>query len=322
MECEFCKKVLSSKTALKYHQKNTKKCLKLQNKEIDEYICIFCRKCFTNKICLTRHLDICEIKQEKDIQKITEDLQKLVIENTELKAQNEQLKLQTKEIEDLRYELEDKIDFSNNLYTTVKELTAKLKYDEIEIKNYIKTIDELKLKIEKYENNLFEIANKPRFATTNKNIYNNFIENLIPIVDEDFVNLSNQLTKEHILNYSKGLCDLVLPFLKERAYCSDLSRQIVKYKDRTGELITDPKLNIFMMKFFYSIQNEYEKISNQVIKDIMEDTEKTKLEKDLVIIKIKTHNSSVFQGGRGVENDLANFLIKTSMSVLYSNKPN
>ena len=38
MNCEYCKKVLSTKSNLNYHQKNNKSCLLIQQKESDNEI--------------------------------------------------------------------------------------------------------------------------------------------------------------------------------------------------------------------------------------------------------------------------------------------
>ena len=50
MECEFCKKSLSNKSNLIYHQKTSKKCLNIQDEiEIKLSTCEFCNKCFSTK---------------------------------------------------------------------------------------------------------------------------------------------------------------------------------------------------------------------------------------------------------------------------------
>ena len=37
MECKFCKKILSSKSALNTHQRTAKYCLKIQGKTVEKY---------------------------------------------------------------------------------------------------------------------------------------------------------------------------------------------------------------------------------------------------------------------------------------------
>ena len=64
MECQFCKKVLSSTSSLNYHQKNTKSCLKIQGKEVSnqKIQCEFCKKVLSSKSSYKRHIGICSYK--------------------------------------------------------------------------------------------------------------------------------------------------------------------------------------------------------------------------------------------------------------------
>jgi regulator of replication initiation timing len=56
MECKYCKKVLSTKSALNAHQKNTRYCLKIQGKDLSgKYNCEKCGKNFLNKNTYTYH---------------------------------------------------------------------------------------------------------------------------------------------------------------------------------------------------------------------------------------------------------------------------
>lgn len=61
MECEYCKKKLSTKTTLKIHQRKTKYCLKIQGKNIErgEYKCK-CGKDFNIKQNFLGHIDGCK----------------------------------------------------------------------------------------------------------------------------------------------------------------------------------------------------------------------------------------------------------------------
>lgn len=73
MECEYCKKILQTKSSLNSHQLKTKYCLKLQGKETKgTFECGFCKKTYTKKDHLQEHLKVCignsvhvqELKQE------------------------------------------------------------------------------------------------------------------------------------------------------------------------------------------------------------------------------------------------------------------
>jgi len=61
MECEFCKKILSSLSSLNNHKLTAKYCLKIQNKTVTEkFKCTYCDKNFTAKNTLISHTKICK----------------------------------------------------------------------------------------------------------------------------------------------------------------------------------------------------------------------------------------------------------------------
>jgi hypothetical protein len=62
MECQYCKTILKTNSALKHHQTKTKYCLKLQGKDEEKgnFICRGCDKDFHQKIHLSNHIKICE----------------------------------------------------------------------------------------------------------------------------------------------------------------------------------------------------------------------------------------------------------------------
>ena len=62
MECEFCKKTYSCKSALKYHQKNTRACLEIQGNLREGFLCKHCNKTFATTLNLKRHDQICRFK--------------------------------------------------------------------------------------------------------------------------------------------------------------------------------------------------------------------------------------------------------------------
>ena len=112
MSCEFCKKVLSSKSNLNYHQKNNKTCLLIQQKineneiEIALVDCEFCNQSFS-KSNLVKHLQKCKtrplveiIRKEKDkeieiIRKEKDkEIEKLKKKNSDLTIEVHTLKME------------------------------------------------------------------------------------------------------------------------------------------------------------------------------------------------------------------------------------
>ena len=115
MECQFCKKVLSSKGNLNYHKKKSKTCLKIQQKESTQDIeielttCDYCNKSFSTQNFrkhLCKNKIISDTKKEKDlefkkiIEKIIEkkDLEfKKIIEKKDLEIEKLQTEIKLKD---------------------------------------------------------------------------------------------------------------------------------------------------------------------------------------------------------------------------------
>lgn len=101
MECQYCKKILSTKSILKTHQQTAKYCLKKQCKEIKgKFLCELCKKDFQTKAHLYNHSNICV--------KNTPNLNILINENNILKKEIAMLKIENEKL---------RSDF-NNLATT------------------------------------------------------------------------------------------------------------------------------------------------------------------------------------------------------------
>ena len=100
MECQYCKKVLSTKSALNAHQTRTKYCLKIQGKQATEgkYNCFLCGKVFFNNNTYKYHQTTsCKTnskygKLKTEIENIKEDLNDSIKENIKLKTENDLLR--------------------------------------------------------------------------------------------------------------------------------------------------------------------------------------------------------------------------------------
>ena len=131
MECNYCKTILSSTSALNYHQKNTKSCNKLQGLNIDKKVeCEYCNKLLSSKSSLKRHIVMCKNKY-----KFIED---------ELYDAKKHIELLTNTIKELRADKSDLQDRYDNLsLTAVKRPTTSTK--NIQINNYIQKMEPLRL---------------------------------------------------------------------------------------------------------------------------------------------------------------------------------
>ena len=99
--CKYCSNELSDASALNRHQRYSKYCLRIQNKDkTDEnvFTCEHCTKSFSSKCRLKTHLDICKLKQKKEKEKEKEK-EKTESEIEQMRAEMAKLK---KEVEILK----------------------------------------------------------------------------------------------------------------------------------------------------------------------------------------------------------------------------
>jgi hypothetical protein len=133
-----------------------------------------------------------------------------------------------------------------------------------ELKNKIKELEKTNIYLtEMYERKISNLQDKleniaikaaTKSTTTNKN--NTYIQNLLPVTDQHFLDNLPNLTIEHIKKGAEGYAQYALEYpLKDRVACVDYSRRKVKYKDHDGNVITDPEMSNLTQKFFKSIQD-------------------------------------------------------------------
>jgi len=233
MECQFCKKVFTSKNTLSTHLNTAKYCLQIQGKENNCFECDFCNKTFTSKQRLYDHkTNSCKEKKQRDEEeekfKHNEEYKKL---KNEIKKKDRELK---EKLEEKEKQLKEKLEEKN------KE--TKEKYEEKD-----KQILELKAKLEKFENAV--IANSTKQSiTTNITLNDNKMLNLNDNTKiQDF--MANKITPDVLARGQEGLAEAVYNNLlkndkKELLYtCVDTSRHIFEYINEKGEVERDVKAN-------------------------------------------------------------------------------
>ena len=130
MECQHCKKVLSTKYALVTHQNSALYCLKIQGKESKKnFECDICGKEFRVKFHIQNHQKICEKNIPK---KFIDNINELKSQNNKLTTENNMLKSELKNIRE---------DYKELSITAVKKPTTSTK--NIQINNYIKNMPPL-----------------------------------------------------------------------------------------------------------------------------------------------------------------------------------
>jgi len=104
-KCDTCLKIFKTKYILNNHKKNTKYCLKLQNKNNDTYECKLCNKYFSSKYNLDIHTRTCYNYNLKIHEEYELKLQKQE-EEYELKLQKQEEKYELK-IKDLQNQIKE-----------------------------------------------------------------------------------------------------------------------------------------------------------------------------------------------------------------------
>lgn len=232
MECLFCKKNLSSKYNLSYHQKTNKKCLSIQEVENNNIIevklstCDFCNKSFTSQN-LKVHLSICKIKIEHDNKKkLEEENEKKIVE---LKKENE------KKIDELKKDYEKKLKKQKKLLQ-IKDIEICKLQKELEVKDEIYDDEHKTIKT---------IALQPRNNTNNNN-NTNIIGNLNLDDTEKIKNvIETNFTTDDILDGQKGLANFAVRNILKDEHgnllyaCTDSSRKMFKFRNLDGQIIKD-----------------------------------------------------------------------------------
>jgi hypothetical protein len=134
----------------------------------------------------------------------------------------------------------------NIQYLQYKEKIRDLSIQLTEQKeHYEKKIKELQ---DKLENIAVKAVSRP--TTTNKTQINNFIQQLQPVTEDKLKESVSNLT---IKKGPEGYAQYALEYpLKDKIICVDYSRRKVKFKDKDGNVITDPEMTGLTTKFFNS----------------------------------------------------------------------
>jgi len=133
-------------------------------------------------------------------------------------------------------------------------------------------IEELKKMVRELQDKLENVAIKAASRSTNTMQINNYIQKLELTTDEYLEEKVPQLTIEHIKKGPKGYAEYALEHpLNNRLICVDYSRRKVKYKDKEGNVITDPEMTKLAKKLFESINSR----NKELIMEFLQDTSGT-----------------------------------------------
>lgn len=147
MECLFCKKILSSKYHLKYHQKTTKSCIALQNGAVTTKLheCDYCKKTFTALHNLEYHAHVCKKRPG------------FISKNVKLEHSMEDLKRLMQYIR----QLEETITRQKKYIDT--ELQQQRKYIDTEVQQQKSTMNRIELKVDIVHSQLKETVEEHEY---------------------------------------------------------------------------------------------------------------------------------------------------------------
>jgi hypothetical protein len=163
-----------------------------------------------------------------------------------------------------------------------------------ELKNQIKDLQK------QMENIALRAVSRP--TTSNKTQINNYIQNMRPVTDELLMDNVQHLTIDHIKKGAEGYAEYALEYpLKDSMLCSDYARRKVKFKDKDGNLITDPEMSVLARKFFSSIKEKNKELICKSANELKE-----KLGDDNVmdtVVKMFDYKSDIEKGSDGEKTD-------------------
>ncbi len=206
MKCQYCNKVLSSKSSLNMHQRKTKYCLKIQGKNSEEllYKCP-CGKKFVRKHHLLTHQESCIISPE---------LNKLRIENQILKSKLEDALRREKE---LRADYSILASICANKTTTTNNTTN----NHLNLGVFDKTHEDIKKIVDKHYDRKYLVQGQKGVAIfTNKHVLKSDGNKPIYIItDHNRGNGKYKVSDTEVVTDPgmSGLTKKVYPIIKKKA---------------------------------------------------------------------------------------------------------
>ena len=250
MNCQYCKTIFKSSSALKNHINKARYCIviqkKLAKKEKKIYRCEYCDKILSTKQSLTKHKETCCKKKDNEIKdKENKDklLRKLIDEIVE----------KDKIIIKVNTQLEN---FKEQLEKQEESYKEQLEKKEKQEENYKEQIKDLQEKLDKIANKAID---RPTTVVSNTTTNNNL--NIVSSLDFNNFDrikdaIENKLNVNHVVDGQKGLAKFMVDTILTDEegnllyVCTDPSRNMFKYKNTDGEINKDveaKKLISFMV---------------------------------------------------------------------------
>lgn len=254
--CNFCKKSFKTNSNLFNHQRTAQYCLKIQNKQNNDWICSNCDKVFSTKRTLNSHIEICKKKEEKEESKL------------------EQLRVfYEKEIDQIRKSYEKKLE----------DMQMKISQKEIEVLNrFITSFQSLAERaIDKPTN----VSNSTTNVKGNQNIQNILTDYKIyreQTNPERIKEFDSNLLETYFMKGQRGIAQFCVEHIithgeNKIMVCTDPTRKRFKYQDENGEIKEDIDARIFIKIVSEPIKEVCGKVFDEILEKI---EQKIKIEKD------------------------------------------
>ena len=270
--CIHCNNEFINLTSLRSHQKKSKYCLKLQNKE---FICNGCNKIFHISNDLHIHKNNCVDNLKQNNKSLEEKIKELEDENRHNKSLEEKIKeledenrKNNKSYEEKIKELED--GNRDIIYFQSENENLKQKIIDIE-KDKKEQIKSLQEQIKSLQEQIISVTKtavaKP--TTTNNTTINNRILNMsvLNFNDNNVKHIiNNKYNADVIAGGQKAVAKFATNYLLTDSegnlnyVCTDVSRKIFKFKNDLGELEKD--VNAIKLTNILSENGLFEKTSN------------------------------------------------------------
>lgn len=309
--CTFCNYETSRKHDLKKHMQTAKYCLKIQSEKNSEKTRKTTEKIKQNKV--TKTTEYLRAKVSKSEQKF--------LKKNEDKSYQCQFCLEkfSRKYNLVRHEKSCKLGVILSISAENQKL---LEINEKISKEILEIRKEYEEKLRQKDLEIKELAmasiNRPTTINRNKITINQKISNLDPLHFEKMREYSEYLTIDHIKAGLDGYVDYALEYpFKNRVVCSDFARKKIKYKDTDGNVINDPEMTKLAKRFFESISQKNQELTQQYANEIREKWGKVPGMYEYMMNLLENlgnNQESISQSSQGISTDFAKHFIHSICS--------
>lgn len=181
--------------------------------------CQYCNRTLGNKRTLIKHQKTAKYCLKIQKQKLLEH------EKSQKQKLKEQEQIQEREKKDMK------------IQTKLEMYKSKLQLAEYKIEELKHLVSKQAKEIKEYKAYCLDRKNRSNIQVNNNTTYNS----LQMLIEADFENSCQHLNRRHIMDGGKGIARYAMEHpLKSKIICSDSSRNVLKFKDENGDIITDP----------------------------------------------------------------------------------